>query len=236
VQIEEDDLLRRLLTLKSRNTKPDRKAGGILDNKYVITIARGYGSGGRTIGKMLSADLQIPYYDRDLLRLASDDSGINEQLFAKADEKLKKSLLFKVARNVYKGELIPPDSDDFVSNDNLFNYQAKIIKELANTESCVIIGRCADFVLKDYDNVVKVFVHAPLPACIKTLKDMTGNPEREIEKQIAGIDKHRAEYYKYYTGRNWDNAKNYDLCLNSSQLGFEKCVEIVKSYLDIRFR
>ncbi|HCA69189.1 MAG TPA: cytidylate kinase-like family protein, partial [Lachnospiraceae bacterium] len=186
-----------------------------MNKKYVITIARGYGSGGRTIGKMLSADLQIPYYDRDLLRLASDDSGINEQLFAKADEKLKKSLLFKVAKNIYKGELIPPDSDDFVSNDNLFNYQAKIIKELANTESCIIIGRCADFVLKDYDNVVKVFVHAPLPACIKTLKDMTGNPEKEIEKQIAGIDKHRAEYYKYYTGRSWDNAKNYDLCLNS---------------------
>lgn len=205
-------------------------------NKYVITIARGYGSGGRTIGKLLSESLGIPYYDRDLLRLASDDSGINEQLFAKADEKLKKSLLFKIARNVYKGELIPPDSDDFVSNDNLFNYQAKIIKELAETESCIIIGRCADFVLKDCKNVVKLFVHAPLTDCIQTLKDMTGRSEKELEKQILAIDKHRAEYYKYYTGRNWEDAKNYDLCLNSSQLGFEKCVEIVKSYLDIRFR
>lgn len=204
--------------------------------KYVITIARGYGSGGKTIGKMLSESLGIPYYDRDLLRLASDDSGINEQLFAKADEKIKKSLLFKIAKNVYKGELIPPDSDDFVSNDNLFNYQAKIIKELANTESCIIIGRCADFILKDYDNVVKVFVHAPLKDCINTLKEMTGKSEKEIEKQIASIDKHRSEYYKYYTGRNWDDAKNYDLCLNSSHLGFEKCVDIVKSYLDIRFR
>lgn len=205
-------------------------------NKYVITIARGYGSGGRTIGKMLSETLGIPYYDRDLLRLASDDSGINEQLFAKADEKLKKSLLFKIARKEYKGELIPPDSDDFVSNDNLFNYQAKIIKELAETESCIIIGRCADFVLKDCKNVVKVFVHAPLSDCINTLKEMTGKSEKELEKQILAIDKHRAEYYKYYTGRNWEDAKNYDLCLNSSQLGFEKCVEIVKSYLDIRFR
>jgi len=205
-------------------------------SKYVITIARGYGSGGRTIGKMLSEVLGIPYYDRDLLRFASDDSGINEKLFAQADEKLKKSLLFKIARNVYKGELILPDSDEFVSNDNLFNYQAKIIKELAQTESCIIIGRCADFVLKDYDNVVKVFVHAPLPDCIQTLKEMTGNPEKEIEKQIIDIDKHRAEYYKYYTGRNWGDAKNYDLCLNSRQLGFEKCVEIVKAYMDIRFR
>jgi len=207
-----------------------------LDKKYVITIARGYGSGGRTIGKMLSKDLGIPYYDRELLRLASDDSGINEQLFAKADEKLQKSLLFRIAKKAYKGELIPPDSDDFVSNDNLFNYQAKIIKELANTESCIIIGRCADYILKDYDNVAKVFVHAPLEDCIKTLVEMTGNSEKEVEKQILSIDKHRAEYYKYYTGRTWNDAKNYDLCLNSSQLGFEKCVEIVKAYLDIRFR
>lgn len=204
--------------------------------KYVITIARGYGSGGRTIGQMLSEKLGIPYYDRDLLRLASDDSGINQELFAKADEKIKKSLLYRIAKNVYKGELIPPDSDDFVSNDNLFNYQAKIIKELAETESCIIIGRCADFVLKDYPNVVRVFVHAPQEDCIATLKEMTAKPEKELEKQITSIDRHRAEYYKYYTGRNWEDAKNYDLCLNSSNLGFEKCVEIVKSYLDIRFR
>lgn len=204
--------------------------------KYVITIARGYGSGGRTIGKMLAEELGIPFYDRQLLRLASDDSGIHEELFAKADEKLKKSLLFKIARKAYKGELIPPDSDDFVSNDNLFNYQAKIIKELAETESCVIVGRAADYILKDYDNVVKVFVHAPLKDCINTLKEMTGKPEKELEKMIASIDKHRAEYYEYYTGRSWEDAKNYDLCLNSSQLGFSKCVEIVKAYLDIRFR
>ncbi|HHT88442.1 MAG TPA: cytidylate kinase-like family protein [Clostridiales bacterium] len=205
-------------------------------NKYVITIARGYGSGGRTIGKMLAEELGINFYDRELLRLASDDSGINEELFAKADEKLKKSLLFKIARKAYKGELIPPDRDDFVSNDNLFNYQAKIIKELAEQESCVIVGRAADYILKDYDNVVKVFVHAPLEACINTLTEMTGSPRKDIIKQIETIDKRRAEYYKYYTGRNWEDAKNYDLCLNSSQLGFKKCVEIVKAYLDIRFR
>lgn len=205
-------------------------------SKYVITIARGYGSGGRTIGKMLAEELGIPFYDRELLRLASDDSGINEELFAKADEKIKKSLLFKIAKKSYNGELIPPDSDDFVSNDNLFNYQAKIIKELADEQACVIVGRAADYILKDYDNVVKVFVHAPLKDCINTLKEMSGASEKEIEKKIASIDKHRAEYYEYYSGRSWDDAKNYDLCLNSSRLGFHKCVEIVKSYLDIKFR
>ena len=205
-------------------------------DKYVITIARGYGSGGRTIGKMLSEELGIPYYDRDLLRLASDDSGINEQLFAKADEKLKRSLLFKIARKIYKGVLIPPDSDEFISNENLFNYQGKIIMELADTETCIIIGRCADFILKDHPNVVRLFVHSPLQDCINTLVEMTGKSEKEVEKQILEIDKHRAEYYKYYTGREWENAKHYDLCLNSSKLGFDKCVEIVKSYLQIRFR
>ena len=204
--------------------------------KFVITVARGYGSGGRTIGRMLAEELGISFYDRELLRLASDDSGINEELFAKADEQLKKSLLFKIAKKAYKGELIPPDRDDFVSNENLFNYQAKIIKELAQQESCVIVGRAADYILKDFDNVVKVFVHAPLEDCIRTLKEMTGKSEKELEKQIISIDKRRAEYYKYFTGRNWNDARNYDLCLNSSQLGFRKCVDIVKAYLDIRFR
>ncbi|MGB4659471.1 MAG: cytidylate kinase-like family protein [Mobilitalea sp.] len=204
-------------------------------DKYVITIQRGYGSGGRTIGKMLSEKLGIPYYDRDLLRLASDDSGINQDLFAKADEKLKKSLLFKIASSVYKGELIPPESDDFTSNVNLFNYQAKIIKELAAAESCIIIGRCGDFVLKDNDNLVRLFVHAPHEDCIRNLYEVEGLDEKEAEKRIASIDKYRADYYKYYTGRDWDDARNYDLCLNSAHLGFDTCVEIVESYLNIRF-
>ena len=137
---------------------------------YVITIARGYGSGGRTMGKMLADELGIHYYDRELLRLASDESGINEELFGRADEQLKHSFLYRIARKEYKGELIPPDSEDFVSNDNLFNYQAKVIKKLAEQESCIIVGRCADYILKDMDNVVKIFVHASLDDCVKRLE------------------------------------------------------------------
>ncbi|WP_066715517.1 cytidylate kinase-like family protein [Clostridium sp. Marseille-P299] len=205
-------------------------------NNFVITIARGYGSGGRTIGKMLAERLGVHYYDRELMRLASDESGINEELFVKADEKLKKSLLFRIAKKTYKGELIPPDSDDFVSNDNLFQYQAKVIKEIAAAESCVIVGRCADYVLKDYDNVIKIFVHAPFEDCVETLKGMSSLSEDEIKKKITSIDTHRAEYYKYYTGRDWTNAANYDLCLNSSKLGFEKCVDIVIDYMNIRMK
>ena len=203
---------------------------------YVITIVRGYGSGGRTIGKMLAEELGIPYYDRELLRLASDESGINEELFAKADETVKNSLLFKVAKKTYTGELIPPDSDDFISNDNLFNYQAKVIKELAATESCVIVGRCADFVLKDMDHVIKVFVHAPLEDCLDRLEEMYGQSRKELERKIMLIDRKREAYYRYYTGSNWNDAKHYDLCINTGKMSFEKGVEIIKSYLDIRVR
>lgn len=201
----------------------------------VITIARQYGSGGKTVGEMLAKDLGIHYYDKELMKLASDDSGINEALFVKADEKVKSSLLFRVAKKVYQGELIPPESDDFTSNDNLFNYQAKIIKELAKQESCVIIGRCADFVLRDYDNVLSVFVHAPEDFCLEQAAKKHSMSTRELEKYIARTDKRRAEYYKYHTGREWTDARNYDLCLDSSKLGFERCVEEIKAYIKVRF-
>lgn len=201
---------------------------------YVITIARGYGSGGRTIGKMLAKELGINYYDREILRLASDESGISEELFAKADEKLKGTSLFRAAKNVYKGELILPDNENFISNDNLFNYQAKVLKELAMKESFVVIGRCADFILKDYPNVVRVFVHAPLEHCVKVLESMNSSNTKDLEQEIIKKDKYRAAYYHYYTGRNWNDARNYDLCLNSRELSFEKCVEIVKQYLKIK--
>ena len=158
--------------------------------KVVITIARQYGSGGRTIGEMLAEDLKIHYYDKELLKLASEDSGINERLFVNADEKVKVTHLFKIIKNVYTGQLIPPESEDFVSDDNLFNYQAK-----------------------------KVSMSS-----------------RDLERYIARIDKRRAEYYKYHTGREWTDARNYDLCLDSSKLGFERCVEEIKAYLKVRFK
>ena len=137
--------------------------------KFVVTIARENGSGGRAVGEKLAQRLGVPFYNRDLLRLASDESGISEQLFARADEEVKRTHLFRVAQDAYKGEVIPPDRDDFVSNENLFRYQARVILELARTENCVIIGRCADYILKDYENVVRVFVHAPLAARISTI-------------------------------------------------------------------
>ena len=206
-----------------------------MNNKVVITIARQYGSGGRTVGEMLSKDMGIHYYDKELIKLASEESGINERLFVNADEKIKMTKLFKMVKNIYTGQLIPPESDDFVSDKNLFNYQAKVIKNLAEEESCVIVGRCADYVLKDYDNVLSVFVHAPKDYCMEQAARKVSMPSKELEKYIAKIDKRRADYYKFYTGREWTDARNYDLCLDSSKLGFERCVEEIKAYIKVRF-
>ena len=152
-----------------------------------------------------------------------------------ADEKVKNTSLFHIARKEYHGELIPPESDDFTSTDNLFNYQAKIIRDLAKEESCVIIGRCADYVLKDYPNVLSVFIHAPKEYCLEGAAKKHSMSPKELERFINKTDKHRAEYYKYHTGREWTDARNYDLCLDSSKLGYERCVDEIISYMKVRF-
>ena len=207
-----------------------------MDQNYVITIARGYGSGGKTIGKMLSEQLGVNYYDRQLIRMASDDSGIHERLFGAADERVRLSAMFRRDGAAYTGQILPPENSAFVSDDNLFNIQAKIIKDLAKKETCVIVGRCADYILRDQPNVIKLYVYAPYEYCVKTAMEVFGTDRKETEHNVREIDRHRSAYYKYYTGRDWQNASNYDLCLNSEQLGFQKCVDIVKAYLDIRFK
>jgi len=202
--------------------------------KFVIAITRTCGSGGTTIGKMLSNDLGINMYDRELLRLASDDSGINEALFANADEDVKNSLLYKVSKKVYNGELIPPENHDFTSNDNLFNYQAKILRELSESESYVVIGRCADYILKDNPNVFKIFIHASNEYCIQHEMDLLGLSEKDAIKEIKKLDKYRSDYYYYHTGEKWENVKNYDLSLDTSKLDFDKCVKYIKEYIKLR--
>lgn len=202
--------------------------------KFVIAITRTCGSGATTISKMLADDLGIDMYDRQLLRLASDDSGINEALFAKADEHVKNSMLYRISKKVYNGELIPPESDDFTSNDNLFNYQAKILKELAERESYICIGRAADYILRDRPNVIKIFIYAPLDRCIDKEMDRLGINRKQAEKHIEKTDKYRSEYYKYHTGREWITPYNYDLCLNTGNLTYEQCVNLIKNYINTK--
>ena len=202
----------------------------------VITIARHFGSGGKTVGKMLSEDLGIGFYEHEIIEMASEDSGIAEELFNQADEKLKRTpLFFGKAHGEYKGKLIAPGSDEFVSDHNLFNYQAKIIRELAQRESCVIIGRAADYVLKDYDNVVSVFVHASRKYCVEQAVERRAYVGKDVEKFVERTDKYRSDFYRYYTGQEWTDARNYDLCLNSERLGFEGTREAIKEDIKLRF-
>jgi hypothetical protein len=181
---------------------------------------------------MLAKELGIAFYDRELLYMASDESGINLELFQKNDEEVKKGL-FSSSTYKYSGKLIPPEDSDFDSKENLFNYQAKIIKDLAEKESCIIVGRCADYILKDMPGTLKVFIWAPHDKCVETVVDMYSLTESEADKKIKKIDKHRSEYYHYYTGREWDNVRNYDVCLNTAELSFEDCVKIIKSCIDV---
>ncbi len=196
----------------------------------VITIARGFGSGGRTIGKMLAQRLDIHYYDGELLRLASEESGINIELFGKADEQVKTNL-FKRYNRTYDFKLLPPDSSEYTSTDNLFNYQAKIIRSLAENQDCVIIGRCSDYVLKDDPDAVRLLIYADRATCIKNVTELYGVHPKEANARIEDLDGARAAYYKYHTGKTWDDPANYDLCINTTKYGFNMTVEIILSYL-----
>ena len=204
-------------------------------NNFVVAITRTCGSGATSIGNILADDYGIDLYDRKLLRLASEDSGINEALFAGADEHMKNSLLYRVSRKVYNGEIIPPESGNFTSDENLFNYQAKVLKELAARESYVCIGRACDYVLKDYENVLKVFVYAPLERCIQKEMERQGISRKEAEKYIAKNDKYRRAYYKYHTGREWEDPYNYDLCLNTERMTYDQCAQVIENMIKIRF-
>ncbi|MBP3737400.1 MAG: cytidylate kinase-like family protein [Lachnospiraceae bacterium] len=208
-----------------------------MKKNIVVAIARQYGSGGRTVGKMLAENLKIPYYDRELIAMAAEESGINEALFMKADEKIgtSESLFKKLINSVYRGELHGPGSGDFISDKNLFNYQAAVIKKLAETSSCVIVGRAADYVLRDYENAVRVFVHAPKWFLLQEAGKVQSLTGAELEKYCEKVDKFRGDYYYYYTGQDWNDARNYDLCLDSSKLGFDKCMEEIKAYIRVRF-
>jgi cytidylate kinase len=179
---------------------------------------------------MLAQRLDIDYYDGELLRLASEESGINIELFGKADEQVKTNLFKRYNRN-YDFKLLPPDSSEYTSTDNLFNYQAKIIRSLAESKDCVIIGRCSDYVLKDQPGAIRLLIYADRSTCIKNVTELYGVLPKEADDRIDELDRARAAYYKYHTGKTWDDPANYDLCINTSKYGFERTVEIILAYM-----
>lgn len=206
-----------------------------MDN-FVITIARGFGSGGKEIATKLGERLGIPMYERQLLVLASDKSGIDESLFVETDERLRSNKLAALLRRIPNENVVEPHEKAFISDTNLFNIQAEIIRELARTQSCIIVGKCADYVLKDFDNVISIYIEAPRAACVKSIMSKMYISEEKAHQLIKKTDKYRADYYKFYTNGNyWTNPVNYDLTLNSDRVGREKCVDVIIDYLKIKF-
>ncbi len=203
-------------------------------NKFVITIARTCGSGGSYVAEALEKKLNIKLYGQDILQLASEDSGISIDLFARTDEELKSNPLFRFTKYIYDGKLIPPSSSDFTSQENLFNYQAKVLKELADKESFVVIGRCADFVLKDTENLIRVFITADRNDRINTEAERLTISRKEAESRIDKVDKKRTNHYNYFTGNDRDDMTNYDICLNTSRLDYDKCADIIIAYMNAK--
>lgn len=206
-----------------------------MDN-FVITIARGFGSGGKQIGLALSKQLGIPCYESQILSMASNYSGINKDLFFKVDEKLRGYHLIKrLMKSANKDDIVEPTDRSFISDVNLYNIQAKIIKELAKQQSCIIIGKCANHLLRDYDNTVSVYIEAPRAFCVKNVIERLGVTEEEAHRMIYQTDRYRADYYKYYTGgETWTNPVLYDMTLNSDRMGMDKCTELIIQYLKIK--
>lgn len=206
-----------------------------MDN-FVITIARGFGSGGKQIGLALSKQLGIPCYESQILSMASNYSGINKDLFFQVDEKLRGYHLIKrLMKSANKDDIVEPTDKSFISDVNLYNIQAKIIKELAKQQSCIIIGKCANHLLRDYENTVSVYIEAPRAFCVKNVIERLGVTEEEAHRMIYQTDRYRADYYKYYTGgETWTNPVLYDMTLNSDRMGMDKCTELIIQYLKIK--
>lgn len=203
---------------------------------YVITVARGFGSGGKEISLKIAKKLGVPCYYSQILQMASDYSGINKDLFVKADERLTRSRLVRMLkRTPNRDQIVEPTQKEFVSDVNLFNIQAKIIRELAETESCIIIGKCGNDILNKYPNVVSVYIEAPRAFCAARIMDDFGCDEEEAGRMIHHTDKYRADYYKYYTGgKIWTDPVAYDLTLNSQRVGIDRCVDLIIHYTEMK--
>lgn len=203
---------------------------------YVITIARGYGSGGHEIGVKLGEILGIPCYEKQILDMASEYSGINKDLFIRADEKLSFGKITAALKGMPRTTMVEPNCRDFVSDVNIFNIQAHIIRQLAENESCIIVGKCASYILRDYDNVISIYVEAPRENCVASTIEKLGVSEAEANKIITKTDRTRALYYSYFcNGGDWMLPTNYDLTLNTARVGKSHCVDIIKDYVEYKF-
>ena len=191
----------------------------------VITISREFGSGGRTIGKKVAEKLGIPCYDAEIIQEMTKETGFAPDYVKEAGEYAPGGFL----SNAFSNRMFGPTNEDI-----LWEHQYKVITELAEKSPCVIVGRCADYILAGRPDVVRVFVHADKDFCLEQAMKVDSLPQQEVEKKIAEIDDYRARYYKHHTGHDWYDARNYDLSLNSGVLGFDGTVEEIIKYMEVR--
>lgn len=197
-----------------------------MEKKLVITIGRQFGSGGKEIGEALAKALQIPFYDKDLLTIAAKDSGINENLFISADETYTSKLLHSMSIGTYS-PAIAYNYDAMFNNDQLFAIQSNTIKKLAQLSSCVIVGRCSDYVLKDEADCLNLFIHANKEYRVKRIAQTNQINEKEALDVIIKTDKKRANYYNFYTDQKWGKIENYHLCIDSSKFTLEQIIQMI---------
>ena len=203
-----------------------------MNEHYVINLGRQLGSGGKEIGEKLSKELNISFYDKELINLASKESGLCKEFFEDADEKASKSLfggLFGTRFPFISEGAYPYNS--YLSNDALFKIQSDVIRHLAETKSCLFVGRCADYILRDHPRCVNIFISASQEARIERLRRIHSISQEEAEDLIDKIDRKRSSYYNYYSYKTWGAAATYHLCIDSSVLGIEGTVSFIKEFV-----
>lgn len=200
-----------------------------MTDRFVVTIGRQYGSGGKIIGEKLAKALGVPFYDKELLTEAARKSGICQEMFESNDEKPTSSLLYSLVMVTYSGDSLP-------LNHKLFLAQFDAIRSLADKGSCVIIGRCADYALEDYKNVINVFIHAKMEDRIDRAVAQYGIDINKAEDIIIKTDKKRASYYNFYSSKKWGNVDNYDITVDSSVLGIDDTVKLLKEFVELKMK
>ena len=196
----------------------------------VITIGRECGSAGRLIGQKLAADLGVKCYDKELLTLAAKNSGLCVELFKTHDEKPTSSFLYSLVMDTYSLGYNTSAYMDMPINHKIFLAQFDTIKKLAEEESCVIVGRCADYALADYPNTVSVFICGDEEDKIRHLMERHNVDEAKAKDIMIKTDKRRASYYNYYSSKRWGSCKSYDMCISSSAVGYDGAVDIIKEF------
>ena len=204
------------------------------DTNTIITIGRQFGSAGREIGNLVAERLGIKLYDKEMLARAAKESGICEEIFETHDEKPTNSFLYSLVMDTYSMGYSGNAYTDMPINHKVFLAQFDAIKKIADEGPCILVGRCADYALENYDNMVSIFIHADLDSRINRIASKYDLSTSKAKDRIIKTDKKRASYYNYYTNKKWGDAASYELCLDSSKLGIEGTADAIVRYIKLK--